>query len=119
MPVLKVKVERKGLKRNIGGYFPTYIDTYLTLKSLAEAVTKTSIMQSILEKWVANNNRDTKSEKQLMENISNRLNAQWNIEKSLPTHLSYEEYRTKVGVELLAKGLSDEIINKILKAIKK
>lgn len=118
MPVLKVKVERKGIKRNIGGYFPTYIDTYLTLRSLADAVTKTSIIQSILEKWVANS-RAAKSEKKLMDDISRRLNAQWKIEKSSPIHDSFEAYIDKVRTELLSKGLSEEIVVKILKAIQR
>jgi hypothetical protein len=118
MPLLKVKVERKGTKRNIGGYFPTYIDSYLTLKSLAEAVTKSSIMQSILEKWVANS-RAKESEKVLLDRIIQRLSAQWKIDKKQPPYWSFEEYKEKVHVELLSRGISEENVDKILKAIQK
>lgn len=118
MPLLKVKVERKGTKRNIGGYFPTYIDSYLTLRSLAEAVTKTSIMQSIFQKWVASG-RVNQPEKQLIETIINRYNAHWKVIQTEHTKITIDQYKEEIREELLSKGLSEEIVMKIIKGIQK
>jgi hypothetical protein len=118
MPVLRTKTERGGIKRNIGGFFPTYIDHYLTLWSLANGVTKSSVMLSLLEEWVASN-RAKKSEKQLMEKIIQRVSSQWKIEKAKPNKPLFEVYIEDVRIELLSRGLSEENVDKILKAIQK
>lgn len=100
--ILKSDSKRKDYV-HVGAYVPRRVHNYLTLYSLAKDTTKARIIKEIIEGWISGN-KPKHSETSLAEELIQRLNMRWKIDKSQGI-LNFADYKGVVELELKEKGI--------------
>lgn len=114
MAILKVKHSFETETRFVGVYLPLQTSLYLTLFSLSNEVTKSSILQSIVSDWIteiANKN----PESEMIQEIGELTIQRWKEIKKERLYMTPEKYTAELIAELKKKGLPKQIIKQILK----
>ena len=110
MSVLGVESKRKGYKL-VGVHVPPQVHNYLTLSTLAKGVGKSTLFMNLIESWIE---VEGSTEKVLIEQIIIRIVSEWKDKKVKHPRASFNEFKAKLRVELLDKGLTEKQVLKIL-----
>lgn len=116
MSVLSSKTKRNDYKL-VGVSLPPHLHSYITLYTFSNDVTKSAILQELIEEWVAKQRKKI-SEEMLMYEITKRANIQWKVKKTTGTKMTFQEYTKEFERELILKGLSTAQVTVIINGIK-
>ena len=86
MPVVGIKSKREDY-RLVGVYLPPRVHDFLTLYTLAEGISKSSLFKMLIDDWV-NDQKSIGSEKELLQKLGERANEKWHTKRGgMPTML--------------------------------
>jgi|BioPla2DNA2_1021312.scaffolds.fasta_scaffold28956_3 hypothetical protein len=111
MSVLKSESKRKDYV-HVGTYVPRRVHNYLTLYSLVKDTTKAKLIKGMIDSWIGNN-KPTLSETTLVDELIQRLNMRWKINKSQGVCI-FSDYKEIVELELKEKGINKVYVTYIL-----
>jgi hypothetical protein len=115
MSILK-KTTKEKVKDDhyIGIYIPKEMASYLSLYCLAIGVSKSSIVENLITKWVINTRKEKPTDK-LLKDIAIKAFVLWENPNGKRTH--FQTFKNQLKNELQYKKLdqfADEIINILL-----
>lgn len=117
LKVLKVPTSRAEHKL-IGASLPVRIHAYLTLYSLAKGTTKSKVIKELIEAWITSQ-REKEPDKTLIEEIIERVNLQWKVEKNTNPGTTFREFKEELKLELEKRGVNDRYVSLILMQMEK
>jgi len=100
-----------------GAYLPSRVIEYLTLYCLAKGTTKTKVVKCIMEEWIKKNH-EIESDSDLIQQIVQRVNMRWKVEKSAESGLTFNQFKSVVQKELEEKGIKPAYIELIMVEIR-
>lgn len=115
MTILKVRGKSDTIEANkyVGVYLPQRISCYLTLYSFAKGIPKSSIVQEIMNNWVEELPYEDQ-ENGLIKQIYTKTLLIWKKKKARHPELLLTAFKEQLIYELEFKGISVDIIKKIL-----
>ena len=111
MTILKVNTLRSD-QRLVGTYVGNKVHNYLCLYCAAKSTTKSRIFNKLLLDWISKQKEGWQIETQLVKQIIAKIKEQ--RAKRSYKNLTTDEFREKVEEDLLRKGISIDIVAKIL-----
>ena len=109
MSYLSHKTKRSDY-RLVGASMPLQVFNYLTLYALLKGESKTKILIRLVQNWIENG----ATEESLIQDITEKIQEEWNRRKTKYTKLRFADYMTGVKNELRKKGLDLCLIEQIV-----
>lgn len=123
MPLLKTNTKKKKERVPLGVNIDPEVSSFLVLHCKANGISKTQIANTIITKWVEENNTE-KTTRVLVNKTARRIIAVWkdSLSKHKKGRKRYKDFGDFCDVmreELVSKGIVgdavDSIINKVIK----
>ena len=105
----------------VGAYMPDEFVSSLTLHCLSKGISKSCIIQEILQEWYNRICRD--SEESSINEIIRIIQYEWNIKKKIDfinasnNIESFSLYKRNINQMLSSKKIKEDVINEILEKI--
>lgn len=107
---------RKEKFKLVGVYVPLQVSYFLTLFTLSRGVSKSKVLQDLLENWKQKMEEDH-PEKELIKDIIQRANMQWRGKKATGLNMSFNQFKDKIKYELTTAGLTESHVSRILNGL--
>lgn len=114
--------QREGMDmKNIGAAVPLSTDQYLTLYAIHQKMSKTAVIQDMIDGWVNSEINKGKGENSMLLDIRTMLQKEWDLlklkkiytdEETIP---AFHLFKIKIGENLEKKGISINGIETLLK----
>lgn len=97
----------------VGAYVPTNLYIYLSLYTIVNGLSKTEVINSVLEDWFANEVKQV-SQKQLIKDVVKTvLIPKW--EDAVTKRVKIDKFITQISDELQKQGFDETFIANIIK----
>jgi hypothetical protein len=117
MSILKSHSKRE-VCRFIGAFVPQWVYEYFALYTLAKSESKTEVIRSMFENWIATQRADVVGDDiVLLSEVTQQIKQQWKLERLSKNPCSFSVFKNRVKSELNSRGLNPKVIETILKEL--
>jgi hypothetical protein len=117
--LLKTKNKKSDKEVYLGVNITPKIHSMMSLHCSAKAITKTTFINRVLEKWAI---EQKKADVDYIQEISLRVFTIWELDhrkkRGRRKHKDFEEFCELISVELLSKGVKEDVAERIIREVK-